>query len=104
MSKTASGARPKKWSLQVRRGRRRLRTGRSTPWRIPRHTDVRADTTDSEGNRSVRVWTRSGQEGTNPQTPENRTGLGWESLHLLLEAIDRMEVEQEARIPQSPDG
>ncbi|KAJ1107337.1 hypothetical protein NDU88_004729 [Pleurodeles waltl] len=97
-SRTAEGARPKEWSLLVRRGRRRQRTGRSTPWRIPRRADVRADTTDSEGNRSVGAWTRSGQEGTNPQTPENRTGLGRESQHPLLEAIDRMEVEQEARI------
>ncbi|KAJ1167004.1 hypothetical protein NDU88_007397 [Pleurodeles waltl] len=56
--RTAAGTRPKEWSLQVRRGRRRLRTGRSTPWRIPRHTYMRVDTTDSEGGRSVRARPR----------------------------------------------
>ncbi|KAJ1112415.1 hypothetical protein NDU88_000679 [Pleurodeles waltl] len=85
-------------------GTQRQRTGRSTPWRIPRRADARADTTDAEGNRSVGAWTRSGQEGTNPQMPENRPGLGSESPHPLLEAIDRMGVEQEARILWSPDG
>ncbi|KAJ1151374.1 hypothetical protein NDU88_004156 [Pleurodeles waltl] len=99
MSKTTAGVRPKEWSLQVRRGRRRPRAGRSTPWRIPRHTDTRADTTDSEDSRSVRAWTRSGQEGTSPRMPENGAGMGGGSPHPLLEAIDRMEVEQEARIP-----
>ncbi|KAJ1164424.1 hypothetical protein NDU88_004863 [Pleurodeles waltl] len=101
---TAVGARPKEWSLQVRRGRRRLRTGRSTPWRIPRHTDMRVDTTDSEGSRSVRARTRRGQEGKSPRMSENGGGRGGGSPHPLLEAIDRMEVEQEARTQQSPDG
>ncbi|KAJ1097939.1 hypothetical protein NDU88_003055 [Pleurodeles waltl] len=103
-SKTTKVGRPKEWSLPVRRGRRRQRTGRITPWRIPRRAEARVDTTDSEGNRSVGAWTRRGKEGTAPQTPENRPGLGRESPHPLLEAIDRMEVEQEARIPRSPDG
>ncbi|KAJ1180375.1 hypothetical protein NDU88_005596 [Pleurodeles waltl] len=69
--RTTAGARPKEWSLQVRRGRRRLRTGRSTPWRIPRHTDMRVDTTDSEGGRSVRARPRRGQEGKSPHMSEN---------------------------------
>ncbi|KAJ1189961.1 hypothetical protein NDU88_006702 [Pleurodeles waltl] len=64
----------------------------------PGHTDLRADTTDSEDSRSVRARTRSGQEGTSPRTPENGAGMGGGSPHPLLEAIDRMEVGQEARI------
>ncbi|KAJ1081660.1 hypothetical protein NDU88_001838 [Pleurodeles waltl] len=102
--RTAAGARPKEWSLQLRRGRRRLRTGRSTPWRIPRHTDMRVDTTDSEGGRSVRDQPRRGQEGKSPQMSENGGGRGGGSPNPLLEAIDRMEVEQEARTQPSPDG
>ncbi|KAJ1143831.1 hypothetical protein NDU88_010133 [Pleurodeles waltl] len=99
MPKTTAGAKPKEWSLQVRRGRRRQRAGRSTPWQIPGHTDTRADTTDSEDSRSVRAQTWSGQEGASPRTPESGVGMCGGSPHPLLEAIDRMEVEQEPRIP-----
>ncbi|KAJ1188730.1 hypothetical protein NDU88_005487 [Pleurodeles waltl] len=98
------GARPKEWSLPIRRGRRRQRVGRDTPWRLPRQPEKEADTTDSEGNHSASLRKRHGSADMDSLTPESRLDQGGESPHPLLEAIDNMEAEKEARRPKCPEG
>ncbi|KAJ1128437.1 hypothetical protein NDU88_006816 [Pleurodeles waltl] len=83
------------WRRRGHRGprkKRRRRAGRGE------------DTTDSEGNRSAGAQMRSGNEAMDWLTSGDRLDLGGGVRHPLLEAIDNMEAEREARRSRSPEG
>ncbi|KAJ1163658.1 hypothetical protein NDU88_004113 [Pleurodeles waltl] len=90
------GARPKEWSLPRLRGRRRQRGEGDRLWGLPRRKAGGADSSDSEGTRSMSIRKRDRREDIDSVTPESRLGADRDSPHPLLEVINSLETDKEA--------